>query len=897
MLESLCLNVALPLAQATDAAEVVESVAWYQTGWFMFVCLLALLFFSGWAGSQLAKSLRMTEYQTRLAVIFMAILFSSLMVVRGATNPDNRAKGSFLGVKLGVDLRGGQNLIGSLNYDEFEGDEKVTAQDIIPMLLRRVDPAGVNEIMIRPLGDDKIEVTIPSVSAEEAQEIWNRLTKAGHLQFRIVADRRFAGDETIMDMASKLTQAGNPSKKVAETNSDGSESVRARWVGLAREDVDEQIEADALIPFKFVPGRQNLVRDGRTLEMVDMGIVPLGRDYKQYGREFAIWCRDNGIKAPQILMLEPESERTNVEGKHLNAVRADMDEYGRSCVSFDMSDEGGSRMGYFTQLNKPSNAGERQLGIVLDNHLHSAPSIEEPIYDRGRITGNFTQEEIQDLIISLRSGKLDVALNKNPISATYIESALGEELKQKGLWAIGISLILVLVFMVFYYRFSGIVATLALVLNLLLILAFIMAIRQSVSLAGLAGLVLTVGMSVDANVLIFERIREELDRGSALRMAIRNGFDKATTTIVDANVTTLITALVLYVIGTEQIKGFAVTLILGILMSMFTAIYCSRVVFDIAERKRWISELNMRRILSRNKFDFLSKRAIAAVVSVVLIAVGVVCMWSLGSKILNHDLRGGSTARMVFDQPQDVEAVRETLNQQDLVVNDEKIEFSVSKLRDDTFPDRVFKVDTNLPTWDGPGEAPYDELSVILENVFEGKLSMMHVDVSEIASTSDNQSGQIKRKLPISISAIALTSPHLLLQDEGVATQDPAISEANQDNGQEPDAQESTESSNVAPQDSESESGGGDFEAGQIEKALDNRQRTSVKLTFKHAITGKAIKTFLSEAAYLQDFTLEEEMIEVNSPEVGDDDNPNSVLSKNGPPPWIWHAKTMLKKL
>ena len=161
--------------------------------------------------------------------------------------------------------------------------------------------------------------------------------------------------------------------------------------------------------------------------------------------------------------------------------------------------------------------------------------------------------------------------------------------------------------MMFYYRFAGIVATAALLLNLVLILALVMAINQPFTLTGLAGLVLTVGMSVDANVLIFERIREELDRGAALRMAIRNGFDKATTTIIDANVTTLITAVVLYVIGTEQIKGFSVTLILGILMSMFTAIYVSRLIFDIFERKRWLTQLNMTRILERKQFDFLSK--------------------------------------------------------------------------------------------------------------------------------------------------------------------------------------------------------------------------------------------------------------------------------------------------
>ena len=205
-----------------------------------------------------------------------------------------------------------------------------------------------------------------------------------------------------------------------------------------------------------------------------------------------------------------------------------------------------------------------------------------------------------------------------------------------------------------------------------------MAINQPFTLTGLAGLVLTVGMSVDANVLIFERIREELDRGAALRMAIRNGFDKATTTIIDANVTTLITAVVLYVIGTEQIKGFSVTLILGILMSMFTAIYVSRLIFDIFERKRWLTQLNMTRILERKQFDFLSKVSLTGIMSFALIIGGLSSVFLLGPKILDHDLRGGSTVRMVFNDAQDVEALRKELDDLNETHNGESVEFSVT---------------------------------------------------------------------------------------------------------------------------------------------------------------------------------------------------------------------------
>jgi SecD/SecF fusion protein len=189
-------------------------------------------------------------------------------------------------------------------------------------------------------------------------------------------------------------------------------------------------------------------------------------------------------------------------------------------------------------------------------------------------------------------------------------------------------------------------------------------IKAAFTLPGLAGLVLTVGMSVDANVLIFERIREELSRGAALRMAIRNGFARATTTIIDANVTTLITAFVLYGIGTDQIRGFAVTLILGILMSMFTAIFCSRVVFDIAERTRWLKKLSMMQILSATTIDFIGKRKLAAAGSILVIAIGLFGIGSRGAGIFDIDFRGGTSVQMRLKSSAETESVREKLASQ-----------------------------------------------------------------------------------------------------------------------------------------------------------------------------------------------------------------------------------------
>jgi len=211
-----------------------------------------------------------------------------------------------------------------------------------------------------------------------------------------------------------------------------------------------------------------------------------------------------------------------------------------------------------------------------------------------------------------------------------------------------------------------------------LIMAIMITIKAAFTLTGLAGLVLTVGMAVDANVLIFERIREELTRGAALRMAIRNGFARATTTIVDANLTTLITATVLYAIGTDQVRGFAVTLWLGVVLSMFTAIFCSRVLFDIAERRRWISKLTMMRILRGTKIDFLGKRRPAAVVSACIILIGLVGVSFRGKGLLDIDFTGGVSVTVVFDgADNDVSDVRKALSAtrlEDLSISDMEVQ-------------------------------------------------------------------------------------------------------------------------------------------------------------------------------------------------------------------------------
>jgi len=261
-----------------------------------------------------------------------------------------------------------------------------------------------------------------------------------------------------------------------------------------------------------------------------------------------------------------------ITGRDLRSARRSQDEYGQPTVRFDLIPAAADKFGEFTQ----SHTGDR-MAIVLDDKVMSAPTIQSRITDSGRITGNFTIDEAEDLALVLRAGAL-------PAKIIYLEErtvgpSLGHDSIVRGVRAAVAGLVLVMVFMLVYYRASGFNANVALILNLLLLMGAMAYFGATLTLPGIAGVILTIGMAVDANVLIFERIREELRVGKTVRAAIDTGFSRAFGTILDANLTTLIAALFLFQFGTGPVKGFAVTLSIGILASMFTAVFVSRTMY------------------------------------------------------------------------------------------------------------------------------------------------------------------------------------------------------------------------------------------------------------------------------------------------------------------------------
>ena len=279
---------------------------------------------------------------------------------------------------------------------------------------------------------------------------------------------------------------------------------------------------------------------------------------------------ENGGGGPQWYVL---SRTAAVSGSDLRGADASRDENGRPDVVFHLTNDGGNRFYNFTSAH----VGDK-LAVVLDNRVQEVATIQEAIRDEGRITGRFTEQESRDLSMVLRSGAL-------PASIRYLEErtvgpSLGADSIRKGVTAAIIGILAVMAFMLFYYHGAGINADLALFFNLVILLGFLGFSEATLTLPGIAGVILTVGMGVDSNVLIFERIREELRNGKTPASAVDQGFAHAWRTILDTHVTTIVSAAILFVFGTGPVKGFAVTLTFGLLANLFTAVFASRVLFD-----------------------------------------------------------------------------------------------------------------------------------------------------------------------------------------------------------------------------------------------------------------------------------------------------------------------------
>jgi SecD/SecF fusion protein len=346
-----------------------------------------------------------------------------------------------------------------------------------------------------------------------------------------------------------------------------------------------------------------------------------------------------------ILTRDPERDEDGrpkaVTGEYLvSAYQTDDSKRGGLAVGFTFNNQGAVLLGDLTTKNKG-----RQMAIVLDDIIQSAPNIETPITGgTGIITGKYTKEDIDRMVNILRSGALPATLKPQPVSENTMGATLGADTIKWGTISVVVAFIAVLAFMLVYYRFAGLVACVALLGNLILTVAVMVLINATFTLPGLAGLVLTLGMAVDANVLIYERLREERERGASLSLAIRNGYDRAFPTIIDTHLSSIFTAIVLYVVGNDQLKGFGISLALGLIISLFTSLFVTRTLFDLWLSKGWLHKLSMMKLFSKPNIDFMAIRNYWFTATIILTLLGAaVFFYRVDNRGgLNIDFTGGT---------------------------------------------------------------------------------------------------------------------------------------------------------------------------------------------------------------------------------------------------------------
>lgn len=388
-------------------------------------------------------------------------------------------------------------------------------------------------------------------------------------------------------------------------------------------------------------------------------LLPSSMRYAEF-----VWTakpRVEGSEALDLLAIKSNRDRTpDLAGDVVVDAGQDFDERNSPIVRMQMNASGARKWQEVTR-EASQQEPKRSVAVILDGLAYSYPRVQGEIAGGNtQIYGNFTIEEAQDLANILKAGKLPAPARI--IQADIVGPSLGREAISAGLWSFVVAMSLVLIYMVFYYNQAGLISNVALLVNMFFIFGVLASLGAVLTLPGIAGIVLTIGMSVDANVLIYERIREELHHGKGLRLAISDGYKNALSSIIDANVTTLLTGIILYSFGTGPIRGFATTLIIGILTSLFTAIFITRLIFewrlDGKHTVRFASKMTEGWFRNVN-IDFLGKRKMAYTISGIIIALGI---GSLVTRGLNYgvDFVGGRTYQVRFDQPvstQDLAAV------------------------------------------------------------------------------------------------------------------------------------------------------------------------------------------------------------------------------------------------
>ncbi len=504
-------------------------------------------------------------------------------------------------IHLGIDLHGGAEFLLKLESTKGDTDNFEKQRDnAIETLRKRLEKANLYECEISPAGADLVSVRVPVVAEDEKAKLEKLILTSAHLEFRLLPDN---ADE----LASKV---------LAEYET---------WKNS--ENAVKSISSPELFYRKsYLPAH---LEENQMLKDCDL-----------------LYTEDDDGKKHYVLVFK----KVEMDGKGIKDADVRVNEYNQRLITLSFDGDGTKDFGRVTT----ENVG-RRLAIVLDGKLYSAPTLQCAILGgEAQITGSFSEDEAKSVADALVSGSLPFEISV--VSRSDIEPTVGSETIRKSIWSGIIGTVLVMIFMLICYRLSGLVANISLIVNALVMLGAVAAFDITLTLPGIAGVILTIGMAVDANVLIYERIREEIRQGKSVANAVNIGFSRAFSAIFDSNVTTLFVGLILFWQGSGTIKSFAITLAIGIVTTMFTAVFLTRIIFDLILRLAGnrLKKLSMLEFLHNPNINFFKLHRFAFCLSGAFIILSIVLLCVRGKDVLGIDFTGGSQILVKYESKANV---------------------------------------------------------------------------------------------------------------------------------------------------------------------------------------------------------------------------------------------------
>ncbi len=640
------------------------------------------------------KSSKRSKYSTawKIGVILALVLvsfwelvptiryYSTSEAAREAMDPSQLDKLRRKILNLGLDLQGGIHLVMQVDTKGMKEKDIPDAVDrAITVIENRVNQFGLTEPVVQKQGTNRIIVQLPGMrNVERAKELIGRTAR---LEFKLLKsdpDIKFVTDKIDLYLSgmkdaalSDSAKAAQDSLKTAAASKDSLKTAKApAFADTSKKGAFEQqalpAGVDAAKKFTGLLEYQNSGGDPSFDMLVRLDDVP----------RIQVYLDDTGVQqilqnAGVMLLWGPEDARDDrrrelfllnaaneLTGEAIADARVQLGsgiQAGRPEIEMENTKTGTAEWARITGAN----VGKR-LAIVLDGIVYSSPNIRERIPSgTSQISGNFTMDEARDLALVLRSGALPATVEI--LEDRTVGPTLGADSIKSSMNAFLIALIAIIAFMIVYYMGQGFIAVFALVLNAIFILAYLALFKATLTLPGMAGIILTMGMAVDANVLVFERIREEMRLGNSNKVAIDNGYLRARWAILDSNITTFLTGIILYNFGTGPIKGFALTLMVGIVSTVFTALFCSKVLTDMLTRKLDHISVGKLNVFLNAKYPFVAFRRYAYIISSVFIIVGIASLAMKGGPKYSIDFKGGTLLELHFTQPIQIADVREAL--------------------------------------------------------------------------------------------------------------------------------------------------------------------------------------------------------------------------------------------